>query len=66
MAYIKGVKLKNLFSVLEIFMKWNDAGVYDFHMLPYAVKGHISDEDDNQLVNAAQTKYRGISLPSMC
>ena len=61
-TYIKEIKLKNLYSVLEIFMKWNDAGVYDFHMLPYAVKGYITDEDEKMIIDAAETEYSGIFI----
>ena len=39
-------------------MKWNDAGVYDFHMLPYAMKGNMAKVNERSFL-LCQTKYTG-------
>jgi hypothetical protein len=57
-AHIKGVKLCHLYSTLEMLMKWNDSGVYDFHMLPYAMKRHMSDEDKAIIFSCQDREYK--------
>ena len=59
-AYIKGVKLCHLFSTLEMVVKWNNLGVYDFHLLPYAMKRHMSDEDEAVILSCRQADYKGM------
>lgn len=57
-TYIERVKLKNIFSILEIFMEWNENGVYDFHMLPYGVKRPITEEEEEKILSI-KTQYGG-------
>ena len=57
-AYIKNVKLKNLSSTLALFMKWNDDGVHNFHMLPYGVKGPLTVEEEEQILSSRE-RYGG-------
>ena len=58
-AHIKGVKLCHLFSTLEMFVKWNNSGVYDFHLLPYAMKKQISEDDEAAFLSSV-ADYKGI------
>ena len=57
--YLENIQLCHLFSALLKFTEWNDEGVYDFHMLPYAMKGKFSIDVENTIRRLFQNQYKG-------
>ena len=58
MAQLMKIKLPYLYSTLEVFVKWIQYGMYDFHELPLDMKKHMKPEDE-ELISTVSGRYDG-------
>ena len=61
LKFLEALPTTIVFSCLQLFIQWLKDGMYDFHTLPFALKTHLSPNDQKALDLIPATWKGGIA-----
>lgn len=62
MSTVMHLPVSNLYHMFTTFIQWVVEGRYNFHMLPYALKAHLNQENVEMLKKIRALYKKGMKL----